>query len=384
LWVATSEGVDAFDWKASTVKLHIPLPETGEMSFQEDRSGVLWIVHASGGGLAAFDRNTKMLTQYSVQTVHLSHRLTGMLSVLEDRDGILWFGTMGEGILKFDRERKKLIRYHHDPSNSESLGEDDVSTLFQDREGNIWAGLHMMAPNLFAPRPPLFKKIKHEPGNDNSFSGTMVNGIYEDPQGTLWISAIDALNRVDRKTGKYTFYRIGQPQVNWRPTAITEDRSGIFWICSDGHGLFRFSPKTGQFKAFRHSLKDNFSLSNDYVVRSFVDHAGRLWATTFDGLNRFDPATSHFTVYRAEKENAEQVYGDIKEGRDGTLWIATDPLGLQHFDPSTGRFTAAYKHDANDPSSLSNNRSNLVYFDHSGTLWVGTPGRAGQIRRQDR
>ncbi len=31
-----------------------------------------------------------------------------------------------------------------------------------------------------------------------------------------------------------------------------------------------------------------------------------------------------------------------------------------------------YKHDANDPTSLSNNRVNSVYFDHSGTMWAGT------------
>ena len=372
LWVASGEGVDAFDWKAAKVTLHIPLHEYGEMSFREDRFGVLWIVHVTGGGLAAFDRKTNTLKQYSVHAAHISDGLTGMLSVLEDRDGTLWFGTMGDGILKFDRKGQKLIRYRHDLSNSESLGEDDVSTLFQDREGNIWAGLHMMAPNRFAPRPPLFEKFKHEPGNTNSFSGTMVNGIYEDRRGTLWISAIDALNRVDRKTGKYTFYRMGRPQVNWRPTAIVEDRSGFLWVGSDGQGIFRFDLRTGRFKVFRHSLLDRFSLSNDYVVRLLIDHAGMLWATTVDGLNRFDPATSRFTVYRAEKESTEQADIDVKEDRDGALWVGADPGGLQRFDPSTKRFTDIYKHDSNDPRSLSNNRMNSVYFDHSGAMWVGT------------
>lgn len=372
LWVGSSEGVDAFDWKAGKVTLHIPLHEGGEMSFQEDHFGVLWIAHVTGGGLAAFDRNTNTLTEYSVHAAHLSDELTGMLSVLEDRDGTLWFGTMGDGILKFDRKGHKFIRYRHDPSNSESLGEDDVSTLFQDREGNIWAGLHMMAANTFAPRPPLFEKFKHQPGNINSFSGTMVNGIYEDRRGTLWISAIDALNRVDRKTGKYTFYRMGRPQMNWRPTSIVEDRSGFLWVGSNGKGLFRFDLRTGQFKEFRQSLTDRFSLSNDYVNRLFIDHAGRLWAVTEDGLDRFDPATSRFTVHRAEKESAEQADLDVEEDRDGALWIGADPSGLQRFDPSTGRFTNIYKHSSNDPTSLSNNRVNSVYFDHSGAMWVGT------------
>ena len=372
-WVGTSEGLDAFDRDTGKVTLHIPLHERGEMSFFEDRFGVFWIVHVTGGGLAVFDRRTNTLTHYSFHQGHLSDALpTGVIAMLEDRDGTLWFGTMGDGLLKFDRAGRKFIRYRNDPANPESLGEDNVATLFQDREGNIWAGLHMMAPNRFSTRPPLFEKFKHEPGNPNSLSGTMVNGIYEDREGTLWISAIDALNRVDRKTGQYNFYRNAGQGVSPRPIAIVEDRAGSLWVGSDGHGLTRFDPKTGRFKTFRHSLTDRFSLSSDLVTQLLIDHAGTLWATTFDGLDRFDPGTSHFTVYKPDEQSTAEQDIEVKEDRQGALWIGTHSAGLDRFDPATGRFTALYKHNASDPMSLSNNRINSVHFDHSGTMWVGT------------
>jgi streptogramin lyase len=230
-------------------------------------------MHVTGGGLAIFDRNTNTLTPYSFHKGHLSDAIpTGVMAILEDRDGNLWFGTVGDGLLKFDRKGRKFIRYRNDPTNPESLSEDDVAALFQDREGNIWAGLHMMAPNRFSNRPPLFEKFKHEPGNPNSLSGTMVNGIYEDREGIVWISAIDALNRVDRKTGKYTFYRTEGSGVSSRPTAIIEDRSGFLWLGSDRHGLTRLDPRTGQFQTFRHSLTDPLSLSNDVVAHLLIDH----------------------------------------------------------------------------------------------------------------
>ncbi len=372
-WVATSEGLDAFDRDTGRVTLHVPLHEHGEMSFYEDRFGVFWIVHATGGGVAVFDRKTNTLTHYSFHEGHLSDALlTGAMAILEDREGNLWFGTVGDGLVKFDRKDRKFIRYRNDPTNPESLGENDVAALFQDREGNIWEGLHMMAPNRFVTRPPLFEKFKHEPGNPNSLSGTMVNGIYEDRQGTLWISAIDALNRVDRKTGQYTFYPTAGRGVRPFPTAIVEDRSGFLWVGSDRNGLTRFDPKAGVFKMFRHSPTDGFSLSSDVVTRLFVDHAGTLWATTFDGLDRFDPATSHFTVYKLDKQSASQIDTEVKEDGHGGLWLGTHSSGLQRLDPVTGRFTALYKHNANDPTSLSNNRVNSVYFDHTGTMWVGT------------
>jgi PAS domain S-box-containing protein len=366
-WVGTSEGLDAFDRDTGKVTLHVPLHNLSETSFYEDRFGVFWILQTSGGGLAVFDRKTNTLTHYSFHKGHLADALmTGAMTMLEDREGTLWFGTFGDGLVKFDRQERKFIRYRNDPASPVSLGEDNVATLFQDREGNIWAGLHMMAPNRFSTRPPLFEKFKHEPGNPNSLSGTMVNGIYEDREGILWISAINALNRVDRKTGQYTSYRTAAPGVSQRPTAIIEDRSGFLWVGSDNHGLTQFDPKTGLFRTFRHSPTDRFSLSSDRITGLFIDHAGTLWATTWNGLDHFDPATSHFTVH-----NPAQIDITVKEDPQGALWIGVHSVGLERFDPATG-FTAIYKHNANDPTSLSNDRVNSVHFDHSGTMWVGT------------
>jgi PAS domain S-box-containing protein len=379
-WVGTSEGLDAFDRDTEKVTLHVPLKDLSETSFYEDRVGVFWIFQITGGGLAVFDRKTHTLTHYSFHKGHLSDALmTGAMTMLEDRDGSLWFGTFGDGLVKFDRQERKFIRYRNDPATPDSLGEDNVTTLFQDREGNIWAGLHMMAPNRFSTRPPLFEKFKHEPGNPNSLSGTMVNGIYEDREGILWISAINALNRVDRKTGQYTFYRTAVPGVSPRPTAIVEDRLGFLWVGSDNHGLTRFDPKTGLFRTFRHSPTDRFSLSSDRITGLFIDHAGTLWATTHNGLNRFDPATSHFTVYKLDQQSAAQIDIEVKEDREGAVWIGTHSSGLQRLDPAAGRFTAIYKHNANDPTSLSNNRVNSVLFDHSGTMWVGTQDGLGKF-----
>jgi ligand-binding sensor domain-containing protein len=379
LWVGSSGGLDAFDRDTGKVTLHVPLRNLSDTSFYEDRFGVFWIFQVTGGGLGVFDRKTNTVTHYSFHGGHVSDALlTGVMTVLEERDGTLWFGTHGDGVVKFDRQGRRFIRYRNDPANPDSLGEDDVTTLFQDREGNIWAGLHMMAPNRFSTRPPLFEKFKHEPGNPNSLNGTMVNGIYEDHEGILWITSIDALNRIDRKTGRYTFYRTAGPGVSPRPIAIVGDRSGFLWLGSDSQGLTRLDPKTGALKTFRHSPTDRFSLSNNIVNQLLIDHTGTLWATTFDGFDRFDPATSHFTVYRPDKQSGVQVDIAIQEDRQGALWVGTHSSGLQRFDPTTEQF-AVYQHNANDPASLSNDRVNSVHFDRSGTMWVGTQNGLGKF-----
>ena len=371
-WVGTHEGLDAFDRDTGKVTFHIPLENLAPTSFYEDRFGVFWIFQITGGGVAVFDRKTNTVTRYSFHKSHLSDTLlTGVMTAFEDRDGTLWFGTYGDGLVKYDRQNRRFIRYRNDPANPDSLGEDNVITLYQDREGDIWTGMFMTAPNRFSTRPPLFEKFKHVPGNPNSLRGTMVNGIYEDHDGTLWISTIDALTRVDRRTGHYTFYRTGGPGVSPRPIAIAEDRSGFLWLGSDSHGLTRFDQKTGTLRTFLHNPKDRWSLSNNIVDHLLIDHTGTLWATTFDGLDRFDPATSHFTVYKPDKHSGALIDLEVKEDRQGALWVGTNSSGLQRFDPNSGQFTV-FQHNANDPASLSNNRVNSVHFDHSGNIWVGT------------
>jgi ligand-binding sensor domain-containing protein/signal transduction histidine kinase len=371
-WVATAAGVDRFDLSTRKVTLHIPLHELDMMSLYEDSRGVLWIIHGSGGGLAVFDRKKDTLTRYSFRGPHPGgSRHSGVLTILEDREGNLWCGTQGDGLLKFDRQGRRFIRYHNEPESEESLPEDSVRQLFEDREGTIWAALNVMAPVRFTTQPPLFEEFKHEPNNPNSLSSTMVDAIFEDREGILWISSDDALNRLDRKTGQYTTYRTEGPRIPVEADSIVEDRRGILWIATAGHGLKRFDRKTGSFQTFVHNPNDRFSLSSNFMTRLLIDHAGTLWATSFGGLTRFDPATSHFTRYIPDAEKPAPWDITLAEDRLGILWIGTHFSGLKRFDPATGQFTV-YRHNSNDPRSLSDNRVNSVLFDHLGTMWVGT------------
>jgi len=112
-------------------------------------------------------------------------------------------------------------------------------------------------------------------------------------------------------------------------------------------------------------------LSNDIVSRLVVDHNGTLWAATWDGLNRFDAATERFTSYKPNPQSRTLYYLELAEDREGALWLGTHTSGLHRFDPATGQFTI-YEHDIDRPGTLSDNRVNSVYFDRSGTTWVGT------------
>jgi len=370
-WVATSEGLDEFDRQTGKVTLHVPVHEGGrEMSFYEDRFGVFWIFHASGNGLEVFDRKTNTLTHYSYREHEPgSTNTSGVLAMLEDQNGTLWAATLRSGLLKFDRNQRRFIRYRNDPADPESLAQDSVISLFVDREGSIWAGLDGTGPTRFATKAALFEKTPHDFGipKDEGY----LQAIYEDRQGILWMGTTVGLDRIERKAGRYTAQRFPRQDVDIDTVTIRGDRSGNVWFGTYDQGLLRLDGRTGQFKTYSHNPANPYSLSNDTVAGLVIDHNGTLWAATWNGLNRFDASSGRFKSYSEDPQGKNPLYLELVEDREGILWIGSHASGLHRFDPTTGRFTI-YEHNPDRQGTLSDNRVNSVFFDHTGGMWVGT------------
>ncbi|HTP32416.1 MAG TPA: two-component regulator propeller domain-containing protein [Candidatus Acidoferrales bacterium] len=105
------------------------------------------------------------------------------------------------------------------------------------------------------------------------------------------------------------------------------------------------------------------------------DNYGFLWLGTHVGLYRYDGYS--LKPYRHDRDDPNSLSDDlikvVHKDRAGILWIGTGFGGLDRFDPAEDRFTH-YRHDPNDERSLSSNTVNSVYQDRSGALWVATDG----------
>ena len=372
LWVGTRNGLDELDPASGKVRLHIPLPDAVQIGFFEDESGRFWITHATGSGLALYDRSSNTVNRYSFYDQEPAQdALTGVMGMVEDNEGSLWVGSPGLGLLELDAARQQVVHYRHRPADPRSIGEDKVITLFRDREGNIWTGLHSVGPNHFRRRPAQFQTFRHEPDNPNSLDTDFINAVLEDHTGTLWIGNDSGLNRIERRTGKRTYVDTG---LGFKPMVITlsQDPAGIIWFGTFAYGLNSYDPRTGRYRSYRHDPGNPNSLSSDEVHRLLVDHAGRLWVCTDDGLDLFDPRTDSFKVYKAEPEShSSQRYVAIAEDGHGTLWLGTAESGLHHFDPATGHFTV-FKADPNRADALADNTVPAIHVSSSHRIWVGT------------
>jgi streptogramin lyase len=200
-----------------------------------------------------------------------------------------------------------------------------------------------------------------------------VAAILEDPDGTLWFGTHgNGLLKLDPERRQFVRYRNhpGDPASLSQDTqlALFEDHEGTMWVAAAGSGIDQFALKPLPFKTFQHQTGNPNSLDRTKVNGIYEDGKGILWVGTEGGLNRIDPKTGKYTLYRdGDQNNIVTLTGDGSR----YLWTGSFGSGLKRFDTTTGTFKV-YLHNPSDAASLSNNIVVRVFRDHAGTIWAGT------------
>jgi len=120
-------------------------------------------------------------------------------------------------------------------------------------------------------------------------------------------------------------------------------------------------------------LTTSEGLSQSSVTKILQDRRGFMWFATRDGLNRYDG--NAFVVYKHNPNDpwslSANFVWDLMEDGQGYLWIATNFGGVNRFDPDTERFVR-YRHDPNNSNSISGDSVETIARDSRGHLWFGT------------
>src|SRR5512133_2452295 len=124
---------------------------------------------------------------------------------------------------------------------------------------------------------------------------------------------------------------------------------------------FNFAP--GSIVRFEHlSIEDG--LSQNAGLDIFQDSRGYLWIGTQDGLNRYDGYS--FKIYKHDPDDPTSISHNsilkITEDQKGDLWIGTWGGGLNRYDPVTEQFIR-FQHDPDNPASISDDTVTTLKID---------------------
>lgn len=128
---------------------------------------------------------------------------------------------------------------------------------------------------------------------------------------------------------------------------------------------------------FRHYTPAN-GLSQRSVQAILQDSKGYLWLGTRDGLNKFDG--NEFTVYRHNADDPKSLSNNniyyLYEDSQGNIWVGTQN-GLNRYDTHKDNFVQ-YKQTEN-PHSITNNIVwGMIQIDEN-LLWIATDNGISQI-----
>jgi len=374
-------------------------------SIYEDSSGDLWIGTETGG----LNKLVRGDSEESPPTfIHYKHDPDdstslsnyAVNSICEDNFGALWIGTYRGGLNKLipaDNEESPptFIHYKHDPNDPSSLSSNKVGSIYEDKSGDIWiatyGGLNKLIPVSNEESPPTFIHYKHDPNDPSSLSSNEVRSIYEDDSGDIWIGTIGGgLNKLvpgDKEGSPPTFVHYKHDSKD--PTSLNsnsvisvyEDNSGLIWIGTAGGGVNKFDKEKRKINHYKHNPYDPASISFNDVYPIYEDNSGNIWiGTNGGGLNKLDKEKGKFNHYKHDPDDPTTLsYNNvfsICEDNSGVLWIGTTGGGLNKLVPGDSEESPPtfihYKHDPNNPKSLSDNKVYSIYEDSSGDLWIGT------------
>jgi len=308
----------------------------------QDREGSFW-AFTKGGDVYRFDPRAPVFRAYRHQLSKANSLIDdSVISAYEDSHGILWVGTE-RGLNRINRKTGEVKRYESGVFAS------GVRSIAEDRHGYLWFGTRGNGLMRFDVRTGASRSHRYIESDPKSLSNDYIAALLVDPQGVLWSATDYGIDRYEDETGQFQRFSPSGKSLT-RYHSIAEELGGPLWLASSEFGLDRFDPRTGEFTQYRHKPGDERSLSHNRVYSVYADHSGTIWAATFRGLDKFNPADHSFTHYDQRDGLPANTALGILEDERGYLWIST-PDGLGRFDPRT--LTCTNYHSADGlPSDL--------------------------------
>lgn len=301
--------------------------------------------------------------------------------ILQDSRGFMWFGTR-DGLDRYDGY--EFTVYKNTPGDRKSISDNFITAITKDKNGDLWIATWGGGICRY---DRLKDRFIHY--STNSFT-KFINDVMQDHQGNIWIGTngggVDVLDPKTSAVHNYAHDPRNPASLSDNDVkTIVEDDQHRIWLGTVNGGLNVCEPThRGVFHSFRHDAADPNSLAADDIARIYEDQNHLLWiATQGGGLDLLreptDAAPTNartiFKHFRHDPNNPHSLSNNVllslSSDGDGNLWVGTDNGGLNILDLNKQRFQI-YKQDEVDINSLDNNSVHSLYRDPEGNMWVGT------------
>jgi two-component sensor histidine kinase len=118
--------------------------------------------------------------------------------------------------------------------------------------------------------------------------------FFNDKTGTLWAVAENGLYKLTTDNRRWSIVKIQSPFLNGLSLLDAyQDADGVFWLATNGEGLYRWDPKINAIRQFNITA----GFPSDVLYRIEPDEFDHLWISSDYGLIRFHRKTFSVNTY---------------------------------------------------------------------------------------
>ncbi len=348
VWAGTrDDGLYAFDPNGTltwhfrhlndTGGTHSGISDNFVRTIAQDEDGMILV--GTSMGLDSFNKSTGEWTNYApdeTQPGSLSDH--SVFAIYRDAQNTMWVGTYYGGVNYFN-SRHDIFRYYRAaPSQPDRLSYPFVGPMVQDNEGNLWIGTDGGGLNCFDPAARRFTRYFYEPYVPENMPNYHIKSIVYDPSSSKLYMGVYGVGLwvFDTRSRRGEMYR------NRELMAMNMQRVGGEIIANTGWKMFRVDTATDTMVPFTDDEELNLLMGSEYVYQFFIDRGGRMWLSSYTGLNRVDLSAKRKREYRHDGSDprsfgASTVMSFI-ETAAGELFFGTLGSGLFRYNPTTDDF----------------------------------------------
>jgi ligand-binding sensor domain-containing protein len=430
-WIAVKEGLNSFDPKTGKFQHYIfknyqdgVIQSNAILAINER---YIWMI-IDQYGLVRFDKKNKKYYHFTKENSGLKENIIRTACKSKEKNKY-WLGYQSKGLDLISLVNDHIIfekNYTHNPNDAQSLTGDNILSICEDKYKRLWVGVENKGLSILNPTTNTFSNYKHNNKDEFSLAHDSPWSIYEDSFGNMWIGTFNQGVNVVYNQYYDKFTHIKQKGndlselVNNNVTCFSETTDGKIWIGTDGGGVSLWDRQKDKFTNYFKGDKSASQISVNAIFSIFQDSKERVWFGTWQGgINIFDPQTQKFSHYTTQNQGlSSNTHFSLINTHDNKVYLSNWSRDLDVFDLETQKViwsrsfldddvgffyriiedrkkniwigsakglllitpenrhpkgkVKIFKHQINQPNSISDSDINDIYEDSKGNIWVGT------------
>ncbi len=305
------------------------LNQSQVLSFLNDSNNRLWIT-TSYTGVQLYDKKIKKFQginfrDYSGKIIHFD-QINNAYGLTELKNGNILVSYPQKGVFIYNPSTNEFQPYFPNPK----LNTKDISDIFEDSSGKLWLGgkdkIIIYNPNTYEMRTIDMYSVFPREGHNNYYGL-----FYQYSNNHIFMLCSYGILETDPKASNFSLLTKNLPNIN--PSYFYRDNFGIYWISTNGNGLYRFDPAKKPFQYFPVNRKSNSAASASQIISAVQNPSKKnelLVSQESHGIFKFDRNTNKFT--KIQNQAGSNLLVDGNE----YLWYSADSA-LYKLNLKTGK-----------------------------------------------